>query len=325
MRRIISAILLLGTSASTLTVAEVPFNGKSGEALLRAVAEASQPVSAVAKSSLTFTMHDEFTGRDINVESGQLPDGYEWDCFVPAVWWSYAGEREVQAAADDIYNLLPLDAATRASRRDLPPALEVMNPTFWSDLWSAGLTELYGVETEVYQPPSALRGELARAFMYMAVVHPADVWTERAYMMMDGTVYPALSGYAVPLLMGWHREYPPTERENRRNDRGAELQGNRNPFVDYPDLAEYLWGDRKGEKFIVAGEPQPLRGIYTAADVSVDLYSPYVPADAQWSVDGRRVTSASIPISSLASGKHKLTYVSPSTHESGMVMITIDK
>lgn len=325
MRRIVSAILLLGTSVSTITVAEVPFNGKSGEALTRAVAAASQPASAVAKSELTFTMRDEFTGRDVSVEAGRLPEGYEWDCFVPSVWWSNAGKGAVQAAAGDFFNLLPLDSVTRAARRDLAPAVEVMNPLFTGVQWCAGRTELYGVETEVYLPPPSLRGELARVFMYMAVVHPADVWTERAYMMMDGTLYPALSGYALPMLMGWHREYPPSERESSRNGLGKELQGNSNPFVDYPDLAEYLWGNHKGETFIVEGEPQPLRGVYTAADVSVDLYSPCVPADAQWSVDGRRVEAKSILISGLSSGNHKLTYISPSTLESGMVMIKIEK
>ncbi|MDE6812410.1 MAG: endonuclease [Duncaniella sp.] len=325
MRRILSAIMLIGTSASTLTVAEVPFNGKSGEALMRAVAAASRPETTVDKNTLTFTLRDEFTGRDISVEAGQLPEGYEWDCFVPASWWGNAAPGLQRMAADDFFNLLPLDAATRAARRDLPPAVEVTMPSFADNLWSAGRTELYGVETEVYLPPASLRGELARVFMYMAAAYPAEVWTERAYMMLDGTLYPALSGYAIPILMEWHRSSPPSERECVRNDRGSGLQGNRNSFVDYPELAEYLWGDRKGEKFIVEGEAQPLRGVYTAADARVDLYSPEVPADARWSVDGRAVTATSIPVSDLAPGSHRLTYTSPSTSESGIVMIKIEK
>lgn len=324
MRRLVSAILLLGASASSFSVAEVPFNGKSGDALLQAVASSCRPARTADKSQLTFEMTDEFTGRRITVTAGVLPDGYVWSTFVPAVWWSNSSATYGSFVSDDIFNLLPVTEEVIANRRDLVPG-DVATPTFSNKFWSAGRTTLYGVETELYSPPVALRGELARAFFYMATVYHVGLWTPRAYLMMDGKAYPGLTDYAVPLLLEWHRAAAPSAREIEKNRQGETLQGNRNPFADYPDLPEYLWGKHKGEKFIIEGEPQPLRGVYTMADGHVDLYYPEIPSDAVWSVDGIPVSSASVAVRDLGVGLHTLSYHSPSTREKGKLMIRISK
>lgn len=318
-------IILSGASASTLTVAEVPFNGKKGEALLQAVAAASRPATTADRSKLTFTMTDEFTGRTVAVDAGQLPDGYEWGCLVADDWWVNSVATYGVMTGSDVYNLVPLDRNVETHRRDLPPAESVAKPEFDNGLWSAGRTVLYGVETEVYAPPVALRGELARAMMYMSAVYHVDAWNERASMIMDWKAYPGLTDYAIPLLMAWHRDNPPSAREIEKNERGERLQGNRNPFVDYPELAEYIWGTMKDEQFTVEGEPQPLRSTYSLTDERIDLYSPEVPSDAVWTVNGMNVESGFVVPADLGAGMHKLGYTSPSTREVGMVMIKIEK
>ena len=42
-------------------------------------------------------------------------------------------------------------------------------------------------------------------------------------------------------LLKWSKEDPVSKWEMQRNERIYEYQGNRNPFVDYPDLADYLY------------------------------------------------------------------------------------
>ena len=37
-------------------------------------------------------------------------------------------------------------------------------------------------------------------------------------------------------IQRWAAQFPPTEREARRNALAEELQGNRNPFIDDPQL-----------------------------------------------------------------------------------------
>lgn len=322
MRHTVSLIMLLGASASTLTVAEVPFNGKSGEALLQGVAAASRPVSVVDKSRLDFSMRDEFTRTDIAVCAGKLPDGYSWNCLVPSEWWDNSKNTYGAMVSGDIYNLLPLTAETACNRRELVPGT-VTTPVFSNQRWSAGQGIIYGVETDLYSPPEALRGELARAFFYMAAVYHVSLWTPRGFMMMTTKAYPGLTDYAITLLLDWHRAYPASQQESEKNERGEALQGNRNPFVDYPELPEYIWGTHKDDSFIVEGEPQPLRSTYSLATDRVDLYSPEVPADAEWMIDGLPTASTSVPATDLGKGEHRLSYTSRSTGEKGIVLIKI--
>src|SRR5699024_4576023 len=48
-------------------------------------------------------------------------------------------------------------------------------------------------------------------------------------------------------LLEWNQIDPPDDFEMNRNNIVYEWQKNRNPFIDYPELIEYLWGDHAGE------------------------------------------------------------------------------
>ncbi|HAP30013.1 MAG TPA: hypothetical protein DCR26_07805, partial [Porphyromonadaceae bacterium] len=56
------------------------------------------------------------------------------------------------------------------------------------------------------------------------------------------------------LLMKWHREDPVSQKEIDRNEEVYRIQANRNPFIDYPELAEHLWGNRRGQAW-TPGQP----------------------------------------------------------------------
>ena len=48
-------------------------------------------------------------------------------------------------------------------------------------------------------------------------------------------------------LLEWHRNDPVDSWEENRNDIiYYNYQNNRNPFIDYPELAEYIWGNQTG-------------------------------------------------------------------------------
>ncbi len=50
-------------------------------------------------------------------------------------------------------------------------------------------------------------------------------------------------------MLKWHREDPVSIKEVRRNEEVYRIQKNRNPYIDYPELAEYVWGDFKTAAF----------------------------------------------------------------------------
>jgi len=48
-------------------------------------------------------------------------------------------------------------------------------------------------------------------------------------------------------LLTWHRNDPPDDFEMNRNNIIYNWQRNRNPFIDQPDLVEYIWGTNIGD------------------------------------------------------------------------------
>ena len=54
------------------------------------------------------------------------------------------------------------------------------------------------------------------------------------------------------MLIQWHRQDPVSKKELKRMDAVSNFQHNRNPFIEYPCLAEYIWGNRKGQSVVLA-------------------------------------------------------------------------
>ena len=84
---------------------------------------------------------------------------------------------------------------------------------------------------EGFEPADAVKGEIARAILYFVV---------RYYdrNIRDGADYRDFWTNRVGMFLQWHRQDPPGAAERARNEAIAGFQGNRNPFVDDPSLAE---------------------------------------------------------------------------------------
>jgi hypothetical protein len=78
-----------------------------------------------------------------------------------------------------------------------------------------------------FEPREDFKGRIARAMLYF-VARYGD--------------YEGFWAGQAPVLLSWHRQFPPDSAERQRNGRVQALQGNRNPFVDWPGLAEELFG-----------------------------------------------------------------------------------
>jgi hypothetical protein len=67
--------------------------------------------------------------------------------------------------------------------------------------------------------------------------------------MVNQNLYPTLNTWSINLLLKWHRQDPVSQKEIDRNEAVYGFQNNRNPFIDYPELAEYIWGTYAGQPF----------------------------------------------------------------------------
>ena len=66
---------------------------------------------------------------------------------------------------------------------------------------------------------------------------------------LDGNKYPGLAEWQLEMLMKWAKDDAVSEKEVNRNNAVYDIQSNRNPFIDYPGLEDYIWGDKKDVAF----------------------------------------------------------------------------
>ena len=117
------------------------------------------------------------------------------------------------------------------------------------------------MSTNVLEPVDEYKGDIARSY-FGTMVKWAGEWAfnkaEEGRVIFDATIDAdthygpennyGLTPYGVAMLIKWHRQDPVSQKEIDRNNAIQLTQGNRNPFIDYPYLAEYIWGERSGQK-----------------------------------------------------------------------------
>lgn len=97
---------------------------------------------------------------------------------------------------------------------------------------------------ETWEAPDIVKGDIARAMMYMAVRYNGggDGGTP------DLELVDRLTNSGEPRfgdlcdLVAWHMADPVSSEESRRNEVVYSWQGNRNPFVDHPEYVLPIWG-----------------------------------------------------------------------------------
>lgn len=178
---------------------------------------------------------------------------------VPKSWWGGT----VNDAYQDLFHLNPSNPGAN-NRKSNWPLGEITSIS-----WTNGLTTLGtpnastgGGAKTVFEPADRYKGDFARAYFYIFTTYDALDWDpETAWMYLpDDREYPTLQDWAVKMLLDWAAKDPVDAEELTRNEAIYGLQGNRNPFIDIPELAEYIWGSRKGQTFSATGleDPKPI-------------------------------------------------------------------
>ena len=160
----------------------------------------------------------------------------------PKSWW---GAYE-NMAYKDLFHLYPADAYTNGIKNNLPLGEVTGTPMLDNGKSKIGKNGFGTAYTDnSFEPADEYKGDFARSYLYISTIYEnlAPLWNSP---MLTNTVYPVWKPWAIDLLLKWSRQDPVSSKELDRNDSIYTIQGNRNPFIDFPDMAEYIWGNKKG-------------------------------------------------------------------------------
>ncbi len=99
----------------------------------------------------------------------------------------------------------------------------------------------------VFEPIDEFKGDFARAYLYVATRYGNQIssWKNNdsiAYDVISNTSYTGLEPWILKLCVKWHKQDPPSSFERKRNDSVQAIQGNRNPYIDFPGWVEKVFG-----------------------------------------------------------------------------------
>ena len=165
-------------------------------------------------------------------------------------WWG--GSKN--DAYKDCYHLNPSNSTANSARSNYPlgvPTKDLKDQSVTGSL-KVGKATYEGETFWVFEPKDEYKGDFARAYFYMATCY-GDELTWRLdnkdvgskYAMRNDS-YLEFRDWEIEILLTWHRQDPVSEKETKRMDAVSDFQHNRNPYIDYPELAEYIWGNKKG-------------------------------------------------------------------------------
>ena len=172
---------------------------------------------------------------------------------LPKSWWG--GDNN--DAYKDLYHLNPSDQRANGQKSNYPPGHVVKGDKFnnGSFRMDSKAKSQYGFIC--FEPAEEYRGDFARAYFYIATAYENFTWVSGttpfdAALAMDNNSYLEFKPWLIQVLLDWHRADPVSDKERCRADRISDIQHNRNPFIDYPELVDFLWGNKQGQTVDVA-------------------------------------------------------------------------
>ena len=161
----------------------------------------------------------------------------------PRSWFGGVSSRPEHS---DIINLLPVDKLVNIERASFVFA-NVSNPDFVSTNGSIkGTSTTLGFNGTAFEIVDDYKGDIARIFFYMATRYENDISSWEGNNVdgdnyLNGTSAQVYYEWVVDLLYEWHKNDPVDQKEIDRNNATFLYQGNRNPFVDIPELVCAIW------------------------------------------------------------------------------------
>ena len=180
-------------------------------------------------------------------------DGMHIEHSLPNSWWGGIKNN----AYKDLYHLYPADATMNMSKSNNPLGEVSGTPIRDNGLSKMGKNGFGNTYTgNCFEPADIYKGDFARSYFYIATAYEdyASLWNSP---MMQNNTWPVWQSWALQLLMEWNKNDLKSTREEERAEAVYKIQGNRNPFIDYPDLVDYIWGDKTSTPYPFPDETEP--------------------------------------------------------------------
>lgn len=182
-------------------------------------------------------------------------DCYNREHSVPNSWW---GKVETDTAYTDLHHLIPTDGWVNSKRGNYPLG-DCANGTVYGT-GKLGACTFSGYSATVFEVADEYKGDFARMYFYFAVRYMPRISSFTSGLgsaVFTANSYKCLTTWAINQLLEWHRNDPVSTLETKRNDAVYSIQHNRNPFVDNPELVEYIWGNKQGSTWPSGGTSTP--------------------------------------------------------------------
>ncbi len=197
------------------------------------------------------TIIDRYSNSQYTYSTNQCSSGgYSGvgDCYnrehsVPNSWWG----ADEDTMYTDLYHMYPVDGYVNNMRASHPFGDCNNGVTYGTG--KLGRCTHSGYSGTVFEVADEYKGDFARTYFYMVVRYMDRVgsWTQsEGGAVFTNSSYKRLTTWAISQLLEWHRNDPVSALETTRNDAVYGIQHNRNPFIDHPELAEFLWGNQTG-------------------------------------------------------------------------------
>ena len=338
MKKIYFSTLFLSLLMGATAMAEIPAGyydnavGKKDEALMTALEGIILPHQVLSYNFLWDCYPYTDTGSDgyyidmystskYNHDSphpggaSNVGQGLNREHSFPKSWFG----GEVSPMFTDQFMVIPADAYVNQLRSNNPYGVCAGGTYVTNDelgvtmLGRKGTSTYNGYTQTVYEPDDEYKGDFARIYFYMVTCYKSQLPTWPGCDQLDYRTngYKAFSTWSIQMLMEWHRADPVSPKERARNEAVYSSidgnkdygQGNRNPFVDHPELAEYIWGTKQNTAWTGGDVPgdtiDKIQPVMYALDTTAVTGTSF---RADWS-HGGDVSSYTLKVNRLAQGE----------------------
>ncbi len=177
--------------------------------------------------------HQEYTSDDFRPNKGvgpkKIPDSNVLNCEHTWPQSRFTSKYSGSTQKSDLHHLFSTSSKANSVRGNNPFA-EVRNghsaTSGCSDSQTGSAISIpsgQSLSGMTFEPPADHRGNVARALFYFSTRYETKIDPVQEYY-----------------LRKWHQEDPVDEEERARHEKIFSVQGNRNPYIDNPELVELI-------------------------------------------------------------------------------------